>query len=79
LIHPFIEEIRGKGLMLALIVKDPEIANHLVIEGMKEGVILFWLLYEKRAVRITPPLSISEKELKKGCAIILSVLDRYAC
>jgi len=77
--HPLIEEIRGKGLMLALILKDPEIANHLVIEGMKEGVILFWLLYEKRAVRITPPLSISEKELKKGCATILSVLDRYAC
>ena len=65
--------------MLALILKDSEIANHLVIEGMKEGVILFWLLYEKRAVRITPPLSISAKELKKGCAIILSVLDRYSC
>ena len=77
--HPFIEEIRGKGLMLALILKNSEIANYLVTEGLKEGIILFWLLYEKKAVRITPPLSISEKELKKGCTIILSLLDRYAC
>ncbi len=77
--HPLIEEIRGKGLMLALILKNSGIANHLVTEGLKEGIILFWLLYEKRAVRITPPLSISEKELKKGCGIILSVLDRYTC
>ena len=77
--HSLIEEIRGKGLMLALILKNSEIANHLVTEGLKEGIILFWLLYEKRAVRITPPLSISEKELKKGCRIILSVLDRYTC
>lgn len=77
--HSLIVEIRGKGLMLALILKNSEIANYLVTEGLKEGIILFWLLYEKKAVRITPPLSISEKELKKGCTIILSLLDRYAC
>ena len=77
--HSLVEEIRGKGLMLALILKNSEIANYLVTEGLKEGIILFWLLYENKAVRITPPLSISEKELKKGCTIILSLLDRYAC
>ncbi len=45
------------------------------INSLNNGLILFWLLYEKRAVRITPPLTISNSEIKKGCKIILSVLD----
>jgi 4-aminobutyrate aminotransferase-like enzyme len=39
-------------------------------------LILFYLLFEPKAVRITPPLTISENEIKKGCKIILSELDK---
>ncbi len=73
--HPLIEEVRGKGLMLALILKDSTIANELVIKAKEKKLILFWLLFEKRAVRITPPLTISERELLKGCQIIISILN----
>ena len=73
--HPKIKEIRGRGLMLALIMESPELANHLVLEGLKRGIILFWLLYEKRAVRITPPLTISDEDLFKGIEIILDILN----
>lgn len=75
LIHEDITEIRGKGLMIALIMKNQEIANHLVLTGLKEGVLLFWLLYEPKAVRITPPLTISDKEIKLGCKIIMNILN----
>jgi acetylornithine/succinyldiaminopimelate/putrescine aminotransferase len=75
LIHDDIEEIRGKGLMLALVMKDEEIANHLILTGMDKGILLFWLLYEPRAVRITPPLNISNDEIRKGCKIILDILN----
>jgi len=75
LIHQDIEEIRGKGLMIALIMKNSEIANHLVLTGLKKGILLFWLLYEPRAVRITPPLTITNKEIRKGCKIILDILN----
>ena len=61
--------------MLCLIMKDFEIANKLVLQAKNEGLILFWLLIEKRAVRITPPLTISEKELEEGCDIITGILD----
>jgi acetylornithine aminotransferase len=44
--------------------------------AMKKGLILFWLLYESKAIRITPPLNISMKELEKGCDIIIEVLDK---
>lgn len=74
--HPLIQEIRGSGLMLALILEKAEQVNFLIHESLKEGLILFWLLYEPRAARITPALNISEADLLKGCHIIMSVLNR---
>lgn len=76
--HPSIKEVRGKGLMLALIMDSPETTNHLVLEAQNEGLILFWLLFEPRAVRITPPLTISEEEIRQGCHVILDILNKMA-
>lgn len=75
--HKHIKEIRGKGLMLALILKDADLANHLVLESAKNKLILFWLLFEPKAVRISPPLTISKAEIEKGCQIILQILNNY--
>ena len=75
--HKFIKEIRGKGLMLALIMESPEIADYLILSAAKKHLILFWLLFEKRAVRISPPLTISFKEIEKGCQTILEVLKDF--
>jgi len=74
--HPEIKAIRGKGLMLALILETPEKANTLVLKASEKGLILFWLLFEKRAVRISPPLTVSLEELEIGCQIILDVLNQ---
>ena len=76
LIHNKIKRINGKGLMLALIFESKEIADKLIKECIKEGLLLFWLLWEKKAVRISPPLNIKKKEIKIGCAIIIKVLNR---
>ena len=73
--HPLIKKINGKGLMLALILNDDKIVNKVIYECMNRGLILFWLLWEKNAIRISPPLNISNKEIEKGCSIITSVLD----
>ena len=73
--HPRIKSIRGKGLMLAPILENSELANQVVLKSIERGLLLFWLLWEKKALRISPPLTISKKEIKKGCAIIRSVLD----
>ena len=73
--HPLIREIRGKGLMLALLLDSLEIANKIVLQAKEDGLILFWLLYEPKAVRISPPLTISEEEIVKGCHIILNILN----
>ena len=76
--HPLIEEIRGKGLMLALILKDKEIADQVILESAKQGLILFWLLFEPKAVRISPPLTISNDEIEKGCILIIDALNHIS-
>ena len=55
--------------------ENSEIANSLVLRAKEKGLILFWLLIEKKAVRITPPLTISKKEISLGCEIIISILN----
>jgi acetylornithine/succinyldiaminopimelate/putrescine aminotransferase len=75
LVHPLITEIRGKGLMLAAMTASDEITNQIILKCQDKGLILFWLLFEGKAVRITPPLTISEAEIEAGCQIMLSVMD----
>jgi acetylornithine/succinyldiaminopimelate/putrescine aminotransferase len=75
LVHPLIEEVRGRGLMLAAMTNSAEITDKVILRCHKRGVILFWLLFEGKAIRITPPLTISEEEIREGCGIILEVMD----
>ena len=75
LVHPLISEIRGRGLMLAIITSSETITNSLILKSQNRGLILFWLLFENKAIRITPPLTISEQEIREGCEIILEVFD----
>jgi acetylornithine/N-succinyldiaminopimelate aminotransferase len=78
LVHPLIEEVRGKGLMLAAMTKTADITNEVILKCQDKGLILFWLLFESCAIRITPPLTISEEEIREGCAILLEVMDEVA-
>ena len=76
LVHNAIKEIRGKGLMLAVIVETPDIAAQIIHQCLKNGLILFFLLFEGRAMRVSPPLNISDEDLEKGCKIILKSINQ---
>lgn len=73
--HPKIVEIRGKGLMLAAILENEKLTPRVVKTCMESGLILFFLLFEKRALRITPPLTITDEEIHQGCDLLLEVLN----
>jgi acetylornithine/N-succinyldiaminopimelate aminotransferase len=75
LIHSSIIEIRGKGLMLTALLKTPELAAKVIHKCLENGLILFFLLFEGRAMRITPPLTVSNEEIIEGCKIILKSID----
>jgi acetylornithine/N-succinyldiaminopimelate aminotransferase len=75
LTHPKVKEIRGAGLMLAVEFDDEVLANKVVEQALEKGLILFYFLFCKTAVRITPPLTITEDQIIKGCEIIKEILD----
>ena len=79
LVHRKIKEIRGKGLMLALIMDSPKSAQQLVKQSLKNGILLFFLLFESKAVRISPPLTITTKQIRQACEKILQTLDSLDC
>ena len=74
--HPLITDIRGKGLMLAALTPSAEITNEVILKAQDKGLILFWLLFEPKAIRITPPLTISNEDIIKGCKIIVDILNK---
>ena len=77
LVHPKIKNVNGKGLMLAVNLGSPEYTLKVASKCMEKGLIVFWQLYRNEYLRISPPLTISEDEIRKGCAIILEALNEY--
>ncbi|SHI93975.1 Acetylornithine/succinyldiaminopimelate/putrescine aminotransferase [Cruoricaptor ignavus] len=75
LLHPKIKKINGRGLMLAVDLGTPEFTLNVAQRCMQKGLIVFWQLYRNEFMRISPPLTISEDEIREGCRIILEVLD----
>ncbi|WP_179348276.1 aspartate aminotransferase family protein [Winogradskyella pacifica] len=73
--HKHIKEIRGRGLMLAAFTESAELTSTLILRAQDQGLILFWLLFEPKAIRITPPMTISNDEIIEGCRLITSILD----
>ena len=75
LVHPKIKKIRGKGLMLAIELDNEKIAQRVVKESLEKRLILFYFLFSKTSIRITPPLTTSNEEIIKGCEIIKGILE----
>ena len=73
--HPKIKEVRGVGLMLAIELGDAEICQKLVTRGIEKGIITFFFLFTDTAVRLSPPLTISEDEIREAGRIICGILE----
>ena len=63
--------------MLAVEFNNNKLASYVVKKSLKRGLILFYFLLTKSAIRISPPLTISKSEIEKGCNIIIELLNSY--
>jgi len=81
--HPKIKAVRSFGLWLALGFDSFE-TNKKTIDacinapGSGKGpnaLVTDWFLFAAQCLRISPPLIISEEQIKKACAIILQACD----
>ena len=75
LVHPLISEVRGEGLLLAVQLIDPEYIHYVIAHGPKYGLILDYFLFCNNALRIAPPLIISEEEISLACRQLKELLD----
>src|SRR6185295_10785884 len=73
--HPLIKAVRANGLLIAVDFGHFDI-NKKVIDGcLQQGLLTDWFLFAPECMRIAPPLTITEKEIKKAIKTILQVLD----
>ncbi len=74
--HPRIQEIRRIGMLFAIDFESPDTVNNIVNYAKDHGVICYWFLSHPNSFRIAPPLTITEDEIKKACAIILEAIEQ---
>ena len=74
--HPAVREIRRSGLLLAVELGSSE-RLYRIMELFKEaGIMSDWFLFCDTAFRISPPLTVSEEEVRDSARLIRECLDR---
>ncbi|MFN5785743.1 MAG: aspartate aminotransferase family protein [Flavobacteriia bacterium] len=69
---PEIKEIRRIGMMFAFDMESFERVEKVVKKCLEKGLISFWFLSHPYSFRLSPPLNISEVEIRKAGEIILA-------
>jgi acetylornithine/N-succinyldiaminopimelate aminotransferase len=62
--------VRGKGLLMALEFASPEATRRFVSRCFEGGLILNWTLHCDTVVRLAPPLTITEDEIRQANAVL---------
>ncbi|WP_373494743.1 aspartate aminotransferase family protein [Aquiflexum sp.] len=75
LVHPKIKFIRNKGLMMAVEFESFDVLKPIIDRAIEKGVITDWFLFCDDAMRIAPPLVITEEEIEKACRVILDAVE----
>jgi acetylornithine/N-succinyldiaminopimelate aminotransferase len=73
--HPSIKDLRSKGLLIAIQLESSEAVMNCLQRCLENGLFSDWFLFAADCIRMAPPLTITEEEIRKGCGIILSCLD----
>ncbi len=75
LVHKKIKSIRSRGLMMAVEFDSFEVVKPVIDRAIELGVITDWFLFNDQCMRIAPPLTITEEEIRKACKMILQACD----
>jgi acetylornithine/N-succinyldiaminopimelate aminotransferase len=76
--YDVIVDVRGKGLMIGLEFASPEATKVIVKKAQDLGLILSWGVYAGGTVRVSPPLTVSDKEVDQALAILEQAIQDAA-
>jgi acetylornithine/N-succinyldiaminopimelate aminotransferase len=72
--HSSIKSITGDGLLLSVEFESEIINKQIISRCIQKGVITDWFLYAPEKMRIAPPLTITNEEIKQACDTIMGCL-----
>lgn len=73
--HPKIIAVRSRGLMIAVEFDSFETNKKIIDASIAKGVLTDWFLFAPQCMRIAPPLTITDDEIKQACAVIMQCLN----
>lgn len=76
--HPAIRRIGRKGLMMALHFDSFEVNEAVIRACFERGVLTDWFLFAPHALRIAPPLVITDRQVHAVCDTILESIEEVA-
>ena len=74
LVHPAIRAVRSKGLLMAIELESPEKVLDTLHKCLAHGLFSDWFLFAANCIRMAPPLTITNDEIKQAVAILLDCL-----
>ncbi|HLX92247.1 MAG TPA: aminotransferase class III-fold pyridoxal phosphate-dependent enzyme [Puia sp.] len=74
LVHPAIRALRSSGLLMALEFDSFEINKKIIDAMLRNGVLTDWFLFAPHCMRLAPPLTISDDEIRAACAVMLDAI-----
>ena len=74
--HPQIKAFRSAGLLIAVEFEEAVFCKQLVDHCIANGILTDWFLFAPNCLRIAPPLTISAKEIKYACEIIIDGINK---
>ena len=65
-----IDEVRGRGLLVGVALRNEGYAGTILPEMLKDGVTVAWTLNNQRVLRLEPPLIVSAAEVDEALAAL---------
>jgi acetylornithine/N-succinyldiaminopimelate aminotransferase len=75
LVHPKIKSLNSFGLWMAVEFENFDECKKIIDACIQNGVLTDWFLFASNCLRISPPLIISEEQIRKACQVILEALQ----
>ena len=73
--HETIKKVTAYGLLMAIHFEDYATNKKIIDQCIVNGVFTDWFLFADNALRIAPPLTITEAEIKEACTIIIQSIN----
>jgi acetylornithine/succinyldiaminopimelate/putrescine aminotransferase len=73
--HPAILNVRSAGLLIAVEFESFERNKSIIDRCIEQGVLTDWFLFAPECMRIAPPLTITDEEIRLGCGVILEAIE----